>query len=157
MRIIIELEIEGNAEGVFDAIDGALDAGTIQDAITDEAGNLDARDEALAVEIISASSRLAPDESALTYGCGTCLMGVVIMNGTEIQACDDCRTSGDRQRMRQDDDDAAVAFVGRGLKALADLREILWPGGDPEASWSPDTADAIGRRLAFLAPKGNAS
>jgi hypothetical protein len=29
------------------------------------------------------------------------------------------------------------------LEQVAAIREILWPNGDPEHSWSPDTLDAI--------------
>jgi hypothetical protein len=38
------------------------------------------------------------------------------------------------------------------LAALEDVREILWPDGNPDAEWSPDTIEQIEHRLAFLRP-----
>ena len=49
---------------------------------------------------------------------------------------------------------AAATRIAMCLQAIADVRDILWPGGDPETAWSPDTIEAIGRRLALLAPQG---
>jgi hypothetical protein len=41
------------------------------------------------------------------------------------------------------------------LAALADIRELLWPITDPNTNWSPNTIDAIARRLAFLQTEPN--
>jgi hypothetical protein len=41
------------------------------------------------------------------------------------------------------------------LEALADLRELLWPTSNPNASWSPHTMDEIARRLEFLRTSPN--
>ena len=96
----------------------------------------------------------SPSTSATPSGCGACMLGVCITNGNQIEACDDCahHGSGHASRNGASDDDAASAFVKEALAALADVREILWPGGNPEAEWSPDTIEAVARRLAFLAP-----
>jgi hypothetical protein len=50
-------------------------------------------------------------------------------------------------------DDIAVMRADECLHALAGVRDILWPEGRCDASWSPDTVDAIARCLAFLAPQ----
>jgi hypothetical protein len=50
-------------------------------------------------------------------------------------------------------DDAAAMRVDECLHAIAEVRDILWPDGRADASWSPDSIDAIAQRLAFLAPK----
>ncbi len=58
------------------------------------------------------------------------------------------------ERVLGEREDAPSMSVEECLDAIADVRDILWPDGDREASWSPDTAEAIGRRLAFLRPRG---
>jgi hypothetical protein len=50
-------------------------------------------------------------------------------------------------------DDIAAMRVDECLAALAAVRAILWPGGKGDTSWSPDTAEAVARCLAFLAPR----
>lgn len=57
--IIIELEIEDNADAAAEAVDAALDAGTIQSAILDA----DAREE-FEFSILSATSRLETEEES---------------------------------------------------------------------------------------------
>lgn len=95
-----------------------------------------------------------PSTAATLGGCGACMLGVSITNGNEIEACDDCARacSGHASRDGTSDDDAASAFVKEALAALAHVREILWPDNNPDAEWSPDTIEAVARRLAFLAP-----
>jgi hypothetical protein len=43
-------------------------------------------------------------------------------------------------------------LVQNAFSAIVETRDLLWPPGKSEASWSPDTIEAIGRALAFLAP-----
>ena len=95
-----------------------------------------------------------PSTAATLGGCGACMLGVCITNGNEIEACDDCARAGSGHASRDgiSDDDAATAFVKKALAGLADVRDLLWPNGNPDADWSPDTIEAIGRQLAFLAP-----
>lgn len=95
---------------------------------------------------------------AAPLGCDECTMGVIVVDGHEIQACPPCARGGRGHR----DDRDAVDFVLDSLAALADVRECLWPANEPDADWSPGTIDAIARRLAFLrttpddAPRGDA-
>lgn len=95
-----------------------------------------------------------PSTATMLGGCGACILGVCITSGNEIEACDDCARGGTGHASRdgKGNDDAATAFVKEALNAIADVREFLWPEGDPDASWSPDTIDSVARRLAFLAP-----
>ena len=94
-----------------------------------------------------------PSTAATLGGCDACMLGVCITNGNEIEACDDCaRHGGHASRNGASDDDVASTFVKEALAALADVREILWPDSNPEADWSPDSIEAVARRLAFLAP-----
>lgn len=92
--------------------------------------------------------------------CAACTLGVVINGSGEIRGCTACR--------RFDPGGLEVVrFVGEGLAALRDLQAILWPAvpganradaaAIAEASWSPDTAEAIGRRLDFLHPRHDAA
>ena len=62
--IIIEIDVEGDAEAALEAIGGAIDAGTLQAAITDEACNEAARDEPLDVTILHASARRLEEVSS---------------------------------------------------------------------------------------------
>jgi hypothetical protein len=79
----------------------------------------------------------------------------VYVDGTgsayELVACADHPLPTNPQEWIENDDAAALR-VDACLRALASVRDLLWPGGSPEASWSPDTAEAIARCLAFLAP-----
>jgi hypothetical protein len=81
-------------------------------------------------------------------------LGVCITNGNEIEACDDCARAGSGHASRdgRSDDDAATAFLKKALAALTEIREVLWPDDSPDTEWSPDTIDALARRLAFLGP-----
>jgi hypothetical protein len=49
-------------------------------------------------------------------------------------------------------DGAAGARVDACLDAIAAIREILWPHGDPDAEWSSDTIDDVARAVSFLRP-----
>lgn len=73
--------------------------------------------------------------------------------GYEVRACADHPLRPNATELVERDDAPAMR-VEECLAAIADVRDILWPGGDSDASWSPDTIEAIGRRLAFLAPQG---
>jgi hypothetical protein len=75
--------------------------------------------------------------------------------GPEVRACPE-HPLGPADQAPVERDVAGAMRVKECLAAIADLRDILWPGGDSEASWSPDTAEAVGRRLAFLAPTSRA-
>jgi hypothetical protein len=79
--------------------------------------------------------------------------GSTVHPAYEVRACS-AHPLAPNEKELVEQGDAAAMRVEECLHAIADLRDILWPGGDPEASWSPDTAEAIGRRLAFLAPQG---
>jgi hypothetical protein len=46
----------------------------------------------------------------------------------------------------------SVGGASEAINALADVRELLWPRGNADATWSPDTIEAIARRLEFLRP-----
>ncbi len=61
MRIIIELEVEGDDEDIADAVDAALDAGVLQDAIK----FYGAEDQ---VEVTSAMATFAPAEPKAVTG-----------------------------------------------------------------------------------------
>jgi hypothetical protein len=69
----------------------------------------------------------------------------------ELVACDDHPLSPNPKE-HIESDDAATMRVDECLTALASVREALWPDGRSDASWSPDTLDAVARCLAFLAP-----
>lgn len=56
-KVIIEITVKGDQDAALEAIDGCLDAGTIQAAIHDEANNPDARDKPLNVKITDIFSR----------------------------------------------------------------------------------------------------
>lgn len=86
-------------------------------------------------------------EAAITapLGCDECTMGVELGDGL-IRACAHCSHTGRGHRT----DREAAGLVFEALAALADLRELLWPTSNPNASWSPDTMDEIARRLEFL-------
>jgi len=58
-KILIELEVKGDPHDVIDVVDELLEAGRVQDMITDEAGDEDCRDELVPVEIVNASARFA--------------------------------------------------------------------------------------------------
>jgi hypothetical protein len=79
-------------------------------------------------------------------GCEACVMGVELGEDLTIGACVHCShtTRGHRT------DHEAAGLVFEALAALADIRKLLWPIGDPNASWSPDTIDQVARRLEFL-------
>lgn len=47
----------------------------------------------------------------------------------------------------------SVGGASEAIRALADLRELLWPGGTLAPAWSLDTITAIARRLDFLRPE----
>ena len=83
---------------------------------------------------------------AAPVGCDACTMGVEIVDGRRLRACASC--SHTRRGHRSDSE--AVRLVVETLAALADVRELLWPVNDPNAAWSPDTIDEVGRRLEFL-------
>lgn len=84
-------------------------------------------------------------------GCDDCTMGVEIVAGREICACASCSHTTRGHRADQD----AGRLVAESLAALADVRELLWPIGDPNACWSPDTIDQVARRLEFLRMQPN--
>jgi len=54
-RVVIELELEGTEDDAFRVIDNLLDAGVVQDAINEAAGDL-----GLALVVMSAVSVLVP-------------------------------------------------------------------------------------------------
>jgi hypothetical protein len=62
-----------------------------------------------------------------------------------IRRCDFCHPRVSREDVAE--------FVQNVLSAIAEIRDLLWPPGNSEASCSPDTIEAIGRALAFLAPR----
>ena len=74
------------------------------------------------------------------------MMGVELVDGFNIRACAHCAHTSRGHRT----DREAVGLVFEALAALADVRELLWPVANPNASWSPDTIDEIARRLEFL-------
>lgn len=45
-----------------------------------------------------------------------------------------------------------IANAVDAIRALVDVRDLLWPRGNPDAEWSADTIEAIAERLAFLRP-----
>jgi hypothetical protein len=53
-------------------------------------------------------------------------------------------------------DGIAGARVDECLDAIANIRDLLWPGGQHDSSWSPDTIEAVARQLAFLRPQETA-
>lgn len=63
IRIIIELDIDGDATEAMDAVDAALDSGLLQDAINSDA-----------IEVTSALSRFAQktDKCPARCDCKTC-------------------------------------------------------------------------------------
>ena len=61
-----------------------------------------------------------------------------------IRRCDLCQARVSREGVAE--------LIQNALFAIAEIRDLLWPPGNSEASWSPDTIEAIGRALAFLAP-----
>jgi hypothetical protein len=79
-------------------------------------------------------------------GCDACIIGVELLDGFRVRACAHC---SHRSRGHRTDREAAE-LVFEALAALADIRELLWPIADPNASWSPDTIEAVARRLEFL-------
>ena len=91
------------------------------------------------------------------HRCGICRdLGVVIFatgpdglcGPYEVRPCDRCaaRFNG------EDTTTNPAELVQRVLNALTDVRDLLWPGDDPDAAWSPDTIDAIARELDFIRP-----
>lgn len=48
--------------------------------------------------------------------------------------------------------EVAGEMIDECLDALAGVRDILWPAGDVDASWLPDTLDSIERQMTFLGP-----
>lgn len=48
----------------------------------------------------------------------------------------------------------ALDMVEACVEACAKLRDILWPGGNADADWSPDTLEAVAAALDFLRPEG---
>lgn len=80
-------------------------------------------------------------------GCDVCHLGV-ILHATEIRSCVEC----DRTGRGHDDDREAAQLVRDSLAALLDIRELLWPAGALDESWSPDTIDQVAHRLEFLRP-----
>lgn len=83
---------------------------------------------------------------AAPLGCDACTMGVQIADRRDICACTSCSHTTRGHRADRD----ATRLVVESVAALADVRELLWPIWDPNASWSPDTIDQVARRLAFL-------
>jgi hypothetical protein len=81
---------------------------------------------------------------AAPLGCDECTMGVELVDGL-IRACAYC--SHTSRGHRTDREATELAFEA--LAALADLRELLWPTSNPNASGSPNTMDEIARRLEF--------
>ena len=79
-------------------------------------------------------------------GCDACIMGVELVDGLRIRACAHCSHTSRGHRT----DREAADLVFEVLAALADIRELLWPIADPNAGWSPDTIEAVARRLEFL-------
>jgi hypothetical protein len=70
----------------------------------------------------------------------------------ELVACDDHPLPPNPKECIESDDAAAMR-ADECLSALASVRDVLWPDGRSDASWSPDTIDAVARCLAFLAPQ----
>jgi len=87
---------------------------------------------------------------AAPLGCDECTMGVELVDGL-IRTCAHC--SHTSRGHRTDRDATRLVFVTQA--ALADLRELLWPTTNANASWSPDTIDEIARRLDFLRTSPN--
>jgi hypothetical protein len=85
-------------------------------------------------------------EISAPRGCDACVMGVELREDLSIRACLHCShtTRGHRT------DHEAAGLVFEALVALADIRDVLWPIANRNASWSPDTIDEIARRLDFL-------
>jgi hypothetical protein len=46
-----------------------------------------------------------------------------------------------------------ATFVIKGMKALAEVRELLWPKGDSDAEWTNETIEDVARAVDFLRPK----
>jgi hypothetical protein len=90
-------------------------------------------------------------EISAPRGCDACVMGVELDDGFGIHACAQC--SRTNRGHRTDREAAELAFEA--LAALADIRELLWPISNPNASWSSDTIDQIARRLDFLRMEPN--
>lgn len=80
--------------------------------------------------------------------CGFCVMGVLMaFDGPQIEitACDECKAI---------DNKTAVKLVEQGLRALAQVRALLWePDGEPFEDTVHDMP-AIRRALMFLKPTG---
>ena len=72
--------------------------------------------------------------------------GGELVRRTNIRACAHCSHTSRGHRT----DREAAGLVFEALAALADIRELLWPTSNPNASWSPDTIDEIARRLEFF-------
>jgi hypothetical protein len=79
-------------------------------------------------------------------GCDACTMGVELVDGLRIRACAHCSYTSRGHRT----DGEAAGLVFEALAALAEIRELLWPIANPNASWSPDTIEVVARRLEFL-------
>ena len=90
-------------------------------------------------------------EISAPRGCDACMMGVAFVDGLSIRACARCSHTTRGHRADQE----AAGLVFEALAALADIRELLWPIANPNASWSPDIIDQIARRLAFLRTEPN--
>ena len=90
-------------------------------------------------------------EISAARGCDACVMGVELNDGLTVRACVHCShtTRGHRT------DREAAELVIEALAALADIRELLWPMADPNATWSPGNIDALARRLDFLRTEPN--
>lgn len=89
-------------------------------------------------------------------GCGSCVLGLCMMNGEEIQACDDCARAGTgfaNQELASDDSFAA-GFAYHAVTLVAQLRGILWP--DQTLSVRPvgeATVERISDLLAAFKPR----
>lgn len=92
---------------------------------------------------------------APTGGCLSCSFGIVPCGDDGgLQACNECAVAGAGFNGPQGgaNDICATAFAFYAIQCLEAVRELLYPAGSTEASWSPDTADEIARLLAFLRP-----
>ena len=93
----------------------------------------------------------------LAEGCGSCILGIVFAeDGAVIEACGDCAHEAHKLGRAIDaaaDDDAAATFVTKGMKALAEVRGLLWPKGDSDAEWTNETIEDVARAVEFLRPK----
>jgi hypothetical protein len=77
-----------------------------------------------------------------------------LVPGEGVEACHDCATAGRGFATREGapDDGFAQGFAWFALRALVDVREVLYPPGDEQADWSPDTIEEVDHALAFLRP-----